>query len=222
VTDSLTGIVAGGGIVALPIALVAGVVSGLNPCCLPLYPAAAGCCTALRRDTIRGNLGVAVGFVLGVSAVTTALGLVSGMVGSVFGGIGRWPFFVVAAVPLVLGLHLLDAIELPLPKRVGGASAPSGVFGAALAGALLGLVITPCATPALAGLLAYVATTRDAVWGGVLMFVYGLGLGIPILVLTTTAASLVSRLATPRAQRWSQHATGATLIGVSLYLLWIA
>ncbi len=211
-----------GGMLALPVALIAGVVSGLNPCCLPIYPAAAGCCTALRRDTIRGNIAVAAGFIVGASLVTTALGVISGLVGSVFGGIGQWPFYVVAAVPLVFGLHLLGALELPLPKQVNARAAASGPLSAVVAGALLGLVITPCATPALAGLLAYVAMTGDPVWGAVLMFVYGLGLGVPILLLGTTAASLVSRLSTPRARRWAEHLSGIALIGVSLYLVWIA
>ena len=91
-----------------------------------------------------------------------------------------------------------------------------------MTGALLGLIITPCATPVLAGLLAYVATTGDPLWGGLLLFVYGLGIGVPILLLGTAAASLVARLSTDRTRRWAEHMTGVALIGVGLYLLWIA
>lgn len=221
-TEYLTGLLSDGNLVALPVALVAGVVSGLNPCCLPIYPAAAGCCAALRRDTVRGNLGIATAFVIGGSLMTMTLGIASGLAGGVFGGIGSWPVYLIAVVPFAFGLHLLGAVRIPLPAGPAQQRVPRGPVGAAVTGALLGLVITPCATPVLAGLLAYVATTGDPLWGGVLLFVYGLGLGVPILLLGTAAASLVTRLSTDRARRWAEHATGAVLIGVGLYLVWIA
>ncbi len=221
-TEYLGGLLSDGSIVALPVALLAGIVSALNPCCLPMYPAAAGCCAALRRKTVRGNLGIAAAFVLGGSLMTTTLGIASGLAGRVFGGIGSWPVYLIAVVPITFGLHLLGAVRLPLPVGAAPQRGPRGPVGAAVAGALLGLVVTPCATPVLAGLLAYVATTGDPLWGGILLFVYGLGLGVPILLLGTAAGSLLTRLSTDRARRWAEHATGAVLIGLGLYLLRIA
>jgi cytochrome c-type biogenesis protein len=221
--EDLTQLVAGGGLIALPIALVAGVVAGLNPCCLPIYPAAAGCCTAFRRDTLRGNLWIAAAFVVGGCVTTTALGIVSGLAGRVLAGLGSWPVYAIAAVPLVLGLDVLGVLRLPLPRMTTDAPrSPRGSLGAFATGVLLGLVITPCATPVLAGLLAYVANTRDPVWGGLLLFVYGIGLGVPVLLLGTTAASLVTRLSSHRARRWADWLAGGSLIGVGLYLVWIA
>ena len=221
-TEYLGRLLSDGSLVALPVALVAGVVAGLNPCCLPIYPAAAGCCAALRRETVRGNLGIASAFVFGGSLMTMTLGTATGLAGGVFGGIGSWPVYVIAVVPFAFGLHLLGALRIPLPMRVAPRRMPRGPVGAVVTGALLGLVITPCATPVLAGLLAYVASTGDPLWGGVLLFVYGLGVGVPVLLLGTAAASLVTRLSTDRARRLAEHAAGALLIGVGLYLLWIA
>ncbi|RME73709.1 MAG: hypothetical protein D6776_06525 [Planctomycetota bacterium] len=218
----LAQLVEGGGLIALPVALLAGVVAGLNPCCLPIYPAAAGCCAALRRDTLRGNLGIAAAFVLGGCGTTTALGVASGLAGRVFAGLGSWPVYAIAAVPLILGLHVLGVLRLPLPRTADTPWMARGSLGAFATGALLGLVITPCATPVLAGLLAYVATTRDPAWGGLLLFVYGLGLGVPVLLLGTAAASLVTRLSSASARKWADGIAGASLIGVGLYLVWIA
>ena len=121
----------------------------------------------------------------------------------------------------MLGLHVLGVIRLPIPQDQATTEARRGVPGAAITGALLGLIITPCATPVLAGLLAYVAGTGDPVWGGLLLFVYGLGLGIPVLRLGTAAGSLVARLATSRARRWADATVGAALIAVGLYLVWV-
>ena len=211
-----------GGVIALPVAVLAGVIAGLNPCCLPIYPTAAGTCAALRRDTVRANLGMAAIFVVGVSFASTALGIVSGLAGRMFMGIGSWPAYAMAAVPIVFGLHLLGTIRLPLPKETRLTPNVEGAAGALIAGALIGLIVAPCSTPVLAGLLAYVASTGNPVWGGLLLFAYGLGLGVPVLLLGTAAASLMTRLSTTRLRLWAERASGAMLIGVGLYLIWIA
>lgn len=222
-TEQLGELLTSGSAAAIPLALAAGVVAGLNPCCLPIYPAAAGCCTALRRGTTRGNIGVAVAFVLGGTLVTTVLGVVTGLAGGAFGGLGSWVIYAISLIPFAFGLHMLGVFDLPLPRADLAASRePRGLLGAVVAGALLGLVITPCATPVLATLLTYVAATGDPLWGGLLLFVYGLGIGIPVILVATTAASLVARLSTERARRVAEHVTGVLLVGVGLYLLWIA
>ena len=221
-SDYLAQMLGDGGVVALPVALLAGVVAGLNPCCLPIYPTAVGTCAALRRDTVRANLGMAATFVVGVSFASTALGIASGLAGRMFMGLGSWPAYVIAAVPIVFGLHLLGAIRVPLPKETRLSQKIRGPAGPLIVGALIGLIVTPCSSPVLAGLLAYVASTGNPVWGGVLLFVYGLGVGIPILLLGTAAASSMARLAATRAQIWAERVSGVVLTGVGLYLLWLA
>jgi cytochrome c-type biogenesis protein len=209
-------------IFVVPLALFAGVIAGLNPCCLPIYPAAAGCCAALRRETVRGNLGIAALFILGGSVVTTILGVISALVGKVFGQWGSWPFYFVSIFPIIFGLYLLKVTPLRLPAFSGMNLKVSGPFGAFIMGGMLGVVITPCATPILAGLLSYVATTGDPIWGGTLLFIYGIGLGIPIILVGTTFASLVARLSSGKARHWADNVTGVLLLGVGLYLIWIA
>lgn len=211
-----------GGLGALSLALLAGVVAGVNPCCIPIYPAAAGCCAALRRDSLAGNLGVAGAFVLGGSMTTTALGVAAALAGHALSRVGPLPTYIIAALPIIFGLHLMGAVRLPLPTVPTRIASPRGPLGAVASGAMLGLVIAPCATPILAGLLAYVATTGNPVWGGALLFVYGLGIGVPVLLLGTAAASLVTRLASGPWRRVVDPVCGAALVGVGLYLVWIA
>ena len=221
-TEMLTPMLHDGGLIALPVALFAGLLAGLNPCCLPIYPTAVGACTAFRRDTVRANLGMAAIFVVGVSLASTSLGIISGLAGRMFMGLGSWPAYLIAAVPIVFGLHLLGGIRVPLPREKRLSQRVGGVAGVLAAGALIGLVITPCSTPMLAGLLAYVATTGNPVWGGTLLFVYGIGVGVPIILLGTAAASLMTRLAATQARVWAERFSGLILIGVGLYMLWIA
>lgn len=221
-SEYIHSLVAGGSWVAFPVALLAGLVAGVNPCCLPIYPAAAGCCSALRRETLRSNIAVAAGFVLGGSLVMTVLGILTGLGGRLFIGVGPVGTYVIAAVVILAGLHLLRVIRLPIPSTSGRNIAARGMVGAVAAGALFGLVITPCSTPVLAGLLAYVATTGDPLSGGLLLFLYGLGLGIPVMLIGTAAASFVERLSTATARRWADALSGTALVGVGLYLVWIA
>lgn len=220
--DSLTELLRQGGLLAVPAAVAGGVISSLNPCCVPIYPAAAGCCTALRGDTIGRNFRVATAFVLGACATTTALGISSALAGRVFMALGAWPVYLLSAVPIVFGLHLLGVVRIPLPSRTADLSTGKAPVGAAAAGALLGLAVVPCATPVLGGILAYVATTADPVWGGLLLFSYGLGLGIPALLLGTASASVVARLSSEKLRKWADYAAGTLLIGVGLYLIWSA
>ncbi len=209
-------------LIALPLAFIGGVIAGLNPCCLPIYPAAAGCCAALKKETIRGNVGIATLFILGGSVVTTILGIVSGLAGKVFGQIGTWPFYVIAIVPIVFGLYLLRVLKFQIPTFSGVPVKTNGALGAFVMGGILGIVITPCATPILAGLLSYVATTGDPTWGGLLLFIYGIGIGIPIILVGTTFASAIARLSSEKSRRWADFISGLLLIGVGVYLIWIA
>jgi len=221
-SDHLARMLGDYGLVALPVAFAAGLISGLCPCCVPIYPAAVGACAALRRGTAWANLRMAATFVVGVSLASTALGVVSGLAGRMFMGLGSGPAYVIAAIPILFGLHMLGVIRIPLPSESNLTRKVGGAASALVAGALIGLIVTPCSTPVLAGLLAYVASTGSPVWGGLLLFVYGLGVGIPILLLGTAAASLMTRLATTGARVWVERASGILLVGVGLYLLWAA
>jgi cytochrome c-type biogenesis protein len=136
--------------------------------------------------------------------------------------LGSWPVYLLSALPIVFGLHLLGVVRLPLPSRTADLSTTKGAAGAAAAGAVLGLAVVPCATPVLGGILAYVATTADPVWGGLLLFSYGLGLGIPALLLGTASASVVARLPGEKIRRRADYIAGTVLIGVGLYLIWLA
>ena len=82
VSLNLSQALSGGNLLALPIAFAGGVVAAMNPCCLALYPAAAGsCCPILEEQTIRRSFGNAVAFVLGIAIAIAALGLIAAYLG---------------------------------------------------------------------------------------------------------------------------------------------
>lgn len=207
----------GGALVALPLALAGGVVTGLNPCCLALYPAAAGTCCAVRGE--RPAFSNAIGFVLGVSLATSALGVGAAVLGTVLTNLSGWSAYVIAGVPLLLGMHILGWIRLPMPHALTTARR-SGFLGAFLVGLVLWAVIAPCGTPVLAAMLSYAAYEGSVAYGALLLFVYGFGAGLPVLVLGTAFGDLAARLDARGWRRWVDSATGGVLVGLALYIVW--
>ena len=217
VQDALTA----GRVAALPLALLGGLVAGLNPCCLPLYPAAAATCCAVRGDEVRPTVLNAMAFVLGVVLVTTTLGVAASLAGGMLASFGSWVYYAVAMVPLAMGFHVLGWVELPLP-RPGTVSPRQGLVGALVGGMVFSVVLAPCGTPILATVLSYAAYDGSIGYGAVLLLVYGIGAGVPVAIAAFVAGRMATYLADERWQSWVNIACGVTLIAVGFYLVWVA
>lgn len=214
--QSFEAALSGGGLAALPLALAAGVVMGLNPCCLALYPAVgATCCAAGRGGFAAWN---AFAFVTGTAAATTLLGIFAALAGHAVLALGAWPRYAIAFVPLLMGTHVLGWLRLPLSVSV-AARRGSGLAAAFATGLLLSLVIGSCGTPVLASILSYAAYTGDTSFGAALLFLYGLGNGLPLLLLGAGVGELTQRAARAGWQRWGEWAAGGTLLGLGFYLI---
>lgn len=213
-----------GAVLSAPLALAGGVVAGLNPCCLPLYPAAAATCCLASECDARPRLALtnALAFVFGTVVAMTALGIGAAALGRTMTAAGGdWVRYAVALVPFVMGLHALGWIHLPVPRspeimKTGSVSV------AFLTGLLLSLVLAPCGTPVLAAILSYAAYQGKIWYGGVLMFVYGLGAGVPMLLIGMGAGRLSQHLAAAAWRPWIDQSAGAVMLGLGFYLLWSA
>lgn len=225
VTAALRELLASSGVLAFPAALVGGVLTGLNPCCLPIYPAAAAACCAGRESSDKGTsklpVSAAAALALGLATTTTVLGVVAALGGRTMTQLGGTWAAVLSVVPMLAGAHLLGFVRLPLPRLPAGPRV-TGAASAFLAGLLLALVFSPCGTPLLASLLSFVAYEGRPTYGGSLLFVFGLGIALPVVLLGTTATRLASRLDRSGKRVWVDRATGAFLVGIGLYLLWQA
>ena len=220
----------GGSSLALPVALVGGFIAALNPCCLALYPAAAATCCGVRdsgatrcgaqESTAQRSLPNSTAFVVGMAVAMSLLGIVAVLAGRIISG-GSWLRYAVAIVPLVMGMQVLGWVHLPLPtfsmnqSKLNVASA----FGC---GFLLSLVIAPCGTPVLASVLAYAALKGNAYFGALLLFAYGFGAGIPLLVAASISTRFAQWLDRRGCRKWVDRATGSLLLALGFYLLWVA
>ena len=179
--------------VLLPVlAVVAGTISFSSPCCLPLVPGYLSYVSALPvadlgRDEARAiALRASTLFVLGFTVVFTALGVAVGLLGSTV--TRNLPTIVrVAGIGIIiLGLAMTGLIRMPVlyrEWRTDLARSRPGPRGAFPLGMAFAAGWTPCIGPVLATVLATAAAAGTAVWGGVLLASYSVGLGIPFVLL---------------------------------------
>jgi cytochrome c-type biogenesis protein len=175
-------------------ALIAGLVSFLSPCVLPLVPPylifLAG--TSLERFAdgeakrqVKGETVLAaLLFVLGFSTVFVALGASASVIGSLIRAYSEPLAIVAGVIIIVMGLHFLGLTPiawLHRQKRL-EVTKPVGLWGAYVIGLAFAFGWTPCIGPILAAILAVAASEQTAVRGASLLAVYSLGLGIPFIV----------------------------------------
>ncbi len=179
---------------SIPIAFVAGVVSFLSPCVLPLVPGYISMLSGESIETLKvGESGLVMrriisnsfAFVAGFSAVFVALGASATTVGD-FLREQHSIFNIVAGVIIIIfGLHLTGLIKIPFLYREAklSAGAPKrGLIGAFLLGFAFAFGWTPCIGPILAAILALAATKQSLYQGMFLLGVYSAGLAIPFLL----------------------------------------
>lgn len=180
-------------------AAVAGILSFLSPCILPMVPfylcyMAGISMQDLRGDGSPGGLAPgahrrlmisAVAFALGVTTIFVLLGLGATALGSAFIQWKNQLSWVAAAVLALFGLHFLGVVRIPFlyrEARIESTTNPTTVIGAYVMGLAFGFGWTPCVGPALAAILFVASGSGDLVRGGALLLVYGLAMTLPFVL----------------------------------------
>lgn len=218
--EALHSALSAGGFAALPLMLLGGLVAGLNPCCVALYPAAAATCCGVRGRDTKQAFSTALAFAIGLAVATSVLGMMAALAGRLT-TVHRAFRYAIAIVPLVMGVHLLGLMKLPIFAFASGLSRRR-IGSAFSTGFLFSLVIGPCSTPVFASALSYAAYKQNATYGAVLLFVYGLGAGLPILFAGAAIGRIAQRLECAGFGQWINRTVGASLVVLGFYLLWIA
>jgi cytochrome c-type biogenesis protein len=201
-------------------AFAGGTLTAANPCVIAAVPLMMAYLAGQEERHGAGRaFALSLAFAVGLTAMFALLFLATWAASSVLRA--SWWVYVAAAVCLLMGLHLLGAIDFAIPAPAGVKPSQKGFVGALLLGLLFGVVSLPCAGPILMVLLSLVPV-KGAVFGGTLLVAYGLGHCALILIGGTSMGLVQTMIASrgfQRANVWSRRVAGLVVIVVGLYLL---
>lgn len=175
---------------------IAGFLSFFTPCILPMVPFYLCYMAGISMSELRDDAGLAPGaqrrlilssifFAAGVTTIFVLLGMGATAVGRAFADWMDWLKWVAAAILTLFGLHFLGIVRVGFlyrEARLDSKAEPSTALGAYAMGLAFGFGWTPCVGPALASILMIASGMGDIWRGGLLLFVYGVGMTAPFVV----------------------------------------
>lgn len=216
--------------VALLLLFLAGLGLAFTPCVLPMLPIVANIVARQHRPSTKKGLLLTGSYGLGVATSYGILGAVVALFGQSL-GILNWLqnpviLLIFAGLFILLGLYMLDVIRWQLPHALRvkfqkisqiGENRLGSLSGSYLTGLFSALVVSPCVSAPLAGALAGVAALGDPVMGFAALFLLGLGLSTPLILLGATQGNFM-----PKAgewMNWVKTSFGLLLFGVALLMI---
>lgn len=205
---------------------LAGLGLTFTPCVLPMLPILSGVVLRGQVGGWRGfNLSLA--YVLSMAACFALLGALMGLFGAQLNLPARlqsaWVLVPFAMFFAVFALAMFGVFELKLPHvissrldRIAGRTEGGSLWGAAVLGVVSSLLVSPCVSAPLAGALLYISASGDALGGGLELFMLGLGMGAPLLLVATGGAAWL-----PKSGPWLiyvKNAIGVLLLGLAIGL----
>lgn len=203
-------------------AFAGGVLVSLTPCVYPLIPVTVFYISAKSgRSRVRAFT-LSFIFVTGLAVTYSILGLIASIGGILFGSISTNPvtYIVVGVIIVLFGINLLlDLFNFSWQSPKVDTS-KKGYFATFLLGASTGLIASPCLTPALGSILAYLSAKKNILYGMSLLVAFAYGMGI-ILIFTGTFSGML--VALPKSGKWMvyiKRASSSIIIIMGLYFIY--
>ena len=208
--------------ISIGVIFLAGLLTSLTPCMLSMLPITIGYIGGYEAKSRVQAAAQSTWFSLGLATTLAGLGILASLAGKVYGQIGIGLPIIVSIIAILMGLNLLEALPLQLPSFDAAnwisQDLPAGVR-SYLLGLTFGLVASPCSTPVLATLLAWVSTTGDTILGAVLLLFYTAGYVAPLILAGTFTASIKKLLELRKWSSWITPVSGALLVGFGVFSL---
>ena len=226
--DTLAASLAGGSIFyTILIFFGAGLLLTFTPCVFPMIPIISSIIAGQGEQlTTRKAFTMSLVYVLAMALTYTVAGVVMGLVGENVQAVFQnpWVLGTFAGIFLLLSLSMFGFYELQMPTfiqsrltEISNRQQGGTLVGVAIMGLLSALIVGPCVTAPLVGALIYIGQTGDAVLGGAALFALSMGMGVPLIIIGTSAGKIL-----PRAGGWMDTVKavfGVMLIGVAIWML---
>lgn len=206
---------------------VIGLFLSLTPCVFPMFPILSGIIANRGQQVTKSHAFVlSLAYVLGMAITYAIAGVAAGLSGAMLSAAlqNAWVLGTFALFFVLLSFSMFGFYELQLPGSLQSKLSDeaghlkgghlTSVFGM---GALSALIVGPCVAAPLAGALLYISQTGDVVLGGSALFIMALGMGVPLLLLGTSAGALL-----PKAGAWMESIKrffGVLLLGVAIWII---
>ncbi len=210
--------------VRLLLVFLLGLLMSLTPCIYPMIPITAGILQSQGSKSLLTSFLLALSYTFGIATTFAILGLLAAFAGQAMGQLMSHPAFILPLIALLiyLALAMIGVYDMYIPRFLqprqgkvqGGSFVSAFTFGA-----ISGIVASPCLSPGLICLLCLVTTLNNWILGFILLFTFGIGLSVPLLIIGTFSSS-ISFL--PRAGMWMVEVKkifGYVMLAMCLYFL---
>ncbi len=184
------------------IAFFAGFLASLTPCVYPLIPISAGYIVGNAQSSKTRGLFLSLFYVTGMAITYSFLGILAVLTGSIFGKFSSSPAvnLIAGMIILIFGLSMFDLFNFNFSSHPRLPAFKRGDYISALfLGLVSGLMISPCLTPILGAILAYLSTTKNIFYGGFLLLSFSYGMGLIFILIGTFGVSFAGL---PKSGNW--------------------
>jgi thiol:disulfide interchange protein DsbD len=196
-----------GSITAFLLVFLGGLLTSFTPCVYPMIPITIAVIGAQASGKKLSGLVLSLFYVLGIGMTFSSLGMIAAKTGSLFGSAMNHPILkvLISVIFFLMGLSMLGAFVMQLPPALAArlrAKKRKGYIGAFFTGLVAGLVVSPCISPLLVVILAWVAKKGSLLLGFGLLFSFAMGLGVLFIVIGTFSGAL---RALPKSGLWMEQ-----------------
>lgn len=206
------------------LALAAGVLASFTPCSLSSIPLVIGYVGGTGQRDTRRAFRLSLVFVIGSAVTFTILGVIASMAGRLIGSSGSWWYILLGVLMVLMALQIWGIFEIIPSSYLISKSTKRGYAGAFIAGILGGIFSSPCSTPVLIVLLAFVAGKGSILWGILLLFLYSIGHGVLAIVAGTSIGFVQKLTASEKYGKTStilKIAMGMIILLIAFYMFYL-